>query len=59
MKEDVRLERRKFADTLERTKLSYESSHEEVLRMEREEGEDKLVLQAFDQEAHIILLLDN
>ncbi len=32
LKEDVRLERREFVDTLEKTKLSYESSHEEDLR---------------------------
>ena len=36
LKEDIRLERRKFADTLEQTKLSYEPSHEEALRREEE-----------------------
>jgi hypothetical protein len=56
LKEDVRLEKREFADTLEKTKLSYDSSHEEALRREREAREDKLLLQAFQHEAHIIQL---
>ena len=56
LKEDMRLERREFAETLEATKSSYESSHEEALKRERAAGEDKLALQAFEQEAHIIQL---
>ncbi len=56
LKEDMRLERREFADTLEQTNLSYESSHEEALRREREAGEEKLSLQAFVQEGSIIQL---
>ncbi len=54
LKEDIRLERREFADTLEQTKLSYGSSHEEALRRESEEEEEKLLLHASEQEGHII-----
>ncbi len=54
LKENVHLERREFADTLEQTKLSYELSHDEALRREREAREEKLLLQASKQEAHFI-----
>jgi hypothetical protein len=56
LKEDVRLERRGFADTLDKTKLSSDSSHEETLKREREAREEKLLLQASEQDTHIIQL---